>query len=1112
MAIVEPRIARRRRRARGWVKMPEKKLFVVSQVPDYLLASLESRDVALWVHSLPKDPIEPSTLASFLGLPWRLVLTEIGDHAVIDSLDEGENSNDPMTRKRGFIQVIDGDPSRIELPQRSLPIYLLNGRPDGATRSDFEARLRRMTMLEGLRRSGARLILVISGEDDPLPPDLKELWSSGFRAFLTLASDAPDASDTAEDWLQGADCPPADLVSLPASKVVQEILRRYAATYPEDQQVVRVRDGRGTFHKVDVTGLDEPERPILEHFLLLEDRDLTPLTPDELSEQEFVGFFQDPTNSWRPYAAGLPWLRDERCVANLTDILKRLDSAGAEENCIAYISAESGAGGTTLARTLAWGFASKGYPVLVAKPVPFAADALPVVNFLNRVQQAAEVQASPNPSTTVGPNSGSASVKREVHIGRYEAPWIIVFDGLHWQDRDSELVRFRNELAKSGRPVCLLIVAGPIRGLSFFNSRLFRQLAELNHAIDNDDARRLGRHLNRFLQNYGKHRSQQHWDRFYQEHTIRYLDGLSAFWITLSFWIQGQYDLSESIQDWVYRAFQLETNDPDVKESILQIAALSSERLPMAETLLPDASGKWPISQLLEDSRSSLSPLGLVRISANGERHWALVHDILGRFLLNALFYDFATRKEFGLSEAQDPDHLRFLLLRRVSQNRLLGERSYRPMGEDFATSIFKIDPGSGHGSFTSHWREVLSALDNMPRPLRDTSRVFRHHSSISRRRIAKLDGKFYSVTLEDRAGLLSRAIDDINYALTLEHTPGSEPNLNLYNSLANAYFDLSELEIERDAPAERIRQLRAAASDATRRAYEESPTNSFVIETYVKNLLQSARLAPDQAVAQCVEALGIVFSALTSAETLYRSSQLGELGDRALEILLSQPAATSGKFEPSSPIDVLLAAWRALVVGRDSRAGLELSDLPEENLPIALEILGHAAGRGNMQVTRLRYVLASVVDPRDFKVQLELVEQLQATDYRLSPQLRLEYAILLFQNSRPVEGDKVFRALRSLWRDSEHFVQVPERMRWLLSPEGSALQVVQAVTGSDYGNRAMARVLAFGNALVPFRPEEHGIRDLRPGMRFACHVSFGHNGPFLRPVTVGAGRAAIGG
>jgi hypothetical protein len=128
-----------------------------------------------------------------------------------------------------------------------------------------------------------------------------------------------------------------------------------------------------------------------------------------------------------------------------------------------------------------------------------------------------------------------------------------------------------------------------------------------------------------------------------------------------------------------------------------------------------------------------------------------------------------------------------------------------------------------------------------------------------------------------------------------------------------------------------------------------------------------------------------------------------------------------------------------------------------------------------------------------------------------MTPQLRLEYAILLYLNARPLEGDKLFRSLRRLWRDNELFVQVPDRLRWLRAPDGKTLQVVHASVGPDYGNRAMAHVQEFASALVPFRPEEHSIRNLKVGTRFSCHVSFGHNGPFLRPVTAGSAENAGG-
>jgi hypothetical protein len=1026
-------------------------LICIDGIPENLLSSLESRDVVLWVRSLPKDRASQDALVAFLGLPWRMVFSEVYDSGLITALEAAATFSDPLTRKRGFIQIIDSDPSRIQLPHRCLPIYLVNGRQATPATPDFESRLRRMTMLEELRRSGAREILVISGDDDPVPPDLKDLWSSGFRSYLTVVSDAANAGKVVEDWIKETEgFAAANLLRLSAGQMVEDILVRYSSTYPENRHVVRIRDRNGGFHRIDVTEADEPERPILERYLLIEERDVARLMPEELSKEDFVGFFRNPEDSWRPYAAGLPWIRDPKSKKELSNCLRKLDAVGSDEDCIAYISCESGAGGTTLARSLAWECAQEGYPVLVAKSLSFVPDALSVVNFLTRVHRMAETQMTAEIESVAGPGSPSSTAPKREPVSRlYETPWVIVFDSLHWQSRDSELVRFRNELEKSGRPVCVLVVTGTVRGLSFFNTSIFKQIAELNHSLDQDEAHRLGRHLNKFLHVYGEERQDWQWNQFYQDHTVRYLEGVTAFWVTLSFWIQGQYDLSESIQHWMFRKFKENAGDRIVKDAILEIAALSSERLPLPEVLLPSSKGKWPVSHLLEDNRSSLSALGLVRISENGEKHWALVHDILGRFLINALFYDFPMREELGFANAKDAEHLRFLLLRQVSQKPALGESAYRAIGESFATSIFKVDPDHGRGSFAPLWREVLDALDSMPRSLRDTSRVVRHHSAISRRRIAKLDEVFYGVTREDKLALLNDAIEDINYALTfIDYTPGSESNLNLFNSLANAYLDLAEAESEAGAPRARIIELRRMADDATRKAYAENPTNSFVIETYVKNLLEDSS---EQAIERCIEALGILFAALISNENGYRKSQLGTLADRALGILFKQTPVSIQDTEPSRAIDVLIRAWRMLAEGGDYESGMALCDVPEENRERALGALAHPAGQGNMQVIRLAYDLTSLGHPYAFRQQLEFVEQLQATDYRMTPQLRLEYAILLFLNERTVEGDKMFRRLRQLWRESEHFVQVPERLRWLRAGDRDTLKTVQAVTGVGF-------------------------------------------------------------
>lgn len=1034
-------------------------------------------------------------MEQFLGLPWRLVLSEVYDAKIFGELESNTSFKDPMTRRRGFVQVIDSDPTRIELPSRCLPIYLLNGRGDQSDASEFSKRLRRMTMLEELRRSGVREMLVISGLT-PIPPDLADLWTSDFRCHLIFVSDAASADQDISDWLAESNSSATHLV-LSTAQAIESILGRYTETYPEERRIVRIRDVQGAIHKIDLTEADDPERPILESYSLIEERDLLPLTPEDLSEEDFVGFFRDSTTSWRPYAAGVPWFRDEQSRRAFRGYLRKLDTVGPDENCIAYVSSESGAGGTTFVRTLAWEYAREGYPVLLAKQLPFAPDALPIVNFLNRVGSLI------SPQTAEEDGSNDHGEGADVNERRYDAPWIIVFDTVHWQHRDNELVQFCNEMRRSGRPVCLLVVTGSILEASFSNTTIFKRLVELNHAIDLSEARQLGDHLNRFLRLYGKQRESWQWERFYQDHTVQYLQGTAAFWVALSFWIQGQYDLSESIQEWMYRSFKQNAKDIDLKLALLRVAAMSTERLPLPEKLLPKSVGQWPISYALEEARPSLAALGLMRLSSDGEKYWALIHDILGRFLINALFYDAPSREELGFGTVRDPEHLRFTLLREISHEPLLGERNYRTLGEDFATSIFKIDPDHGRSSFAVIWRNVLDALTEMPRALRDTSRLFRHHVAISKRRITKLDERLYSITQEEKHQLLLDAVDDLNYALLhIEFTPGSESNLNLLNSLAHAYFDLADAEESLGAPRERILEIRALANDATRRAYDESPTNSFVIETYIKNLLHATRDSPANTIEICLEILGIVSSALTSNEAAYRASQLSGLADKALSILLQQTSSSRVRTDqPRTAIDVLVLAWQTLAESGQA-VGSSLTEVPEANRIKALEVLAHNSGRGNIQVIRLRYNLLCVTYPFDFRQQLELVEQLQAT--KPTPQIRLEYAILLFQDGRAKEGDKEFRVLRHLWLESEHFVEVPERLRWLRGPDGRTLKTVKAFISSDYGMRAMARVQELGAALIPFRPEEHGLRNPRVGMGFTCHVSFGHNGPFLRPVTAG--------
>lgn len=420
------------------------------------------------------------------------------------------------------------------------------------------------------------------------------------------------------------------------------------------------------------------------------------LTAAELGEQEFNDFFRDSSASWRPYAAGLPWIRELDLRPGLLNYMKHLDADGPEENKILYLVSEPGAGGTTLARAMAFGCAREGYPVVMAKPLPFALDPLPVSNFLTRIHARLE-----RPRLEAQAPSPAGPAETDSATRRYETPWLIVFDTVHSQYREAELVQFRNEMEKAGRPVCLLVVTGPQVGAPLVNKRMSVQLAELNHVIQLEDARALGVHLNKFLTWYGRSRPESQWDNFYQEHTVRYLQGLAAFWAALSFWIQGQFDLAESMQEWIYKVFLRQT-ETDLRLALLRIAAFSTERLPLPERLLPATVEGWPLPFRLAEARQSLAALGLTALSSDGEKYWAIIHDILGRLLINGPYYDAKTRTELGFAAASDPNHLRFLILRDISQDGALGEKPYKPLGEDFATTIFKVDPDHGHAGLST--------------------------------------------------------------------------------------------------------------------------------------------------------------------------------------------------------------------------------------------------------------------------------------------------------------------------------------------------------------------------------------------------------------------------
>ncbi len=267
------------------------------------------------------------------------------DAALLEALTGPQSFDDPLVRKRGFIQVVDGDPSRLDLPPCCLPLYLPNGQGAKASGADFESRLRRMTMLDAVRRSGIRDLVIVTAGEQPVPKDLEELWASGFRPFITFLLHDDTGESRVSKWFDEREgAPVIQTLTHPLPGSIADIVARFQTTYPDDRHLVRVRDATGRLHTIDVSDVDEPERPVLQNYSLVEERDVLPLTEAELHEEEFIEFFRNPESSWRPYAAGVPWMRDSSTLPQLRKVLRALDAEGADENRVAYIRAEAGAG------------------------------------------------------------------------------------------------------------------------------------------------------------------------------------------------------------------------------------------------------------------------------------------------------------------------------------------------------------------------------------------------------------------------------------------------------------------------------------------------------------------------------------------------------------------------------------------------------------------------------------------------------------------------------------------------------------------------------------------------------------------------------------------------
>jgi hypothetical protein len=181
----------------------------------------------------------------------------------------------------------------------------------------------------------------------------------------------------------------------------------------------------------------------------------------------------------------------------------------------------------------------------------------------------------------------------------------------------------------------------------------------------------------------------------------------------------------------------------------------------------------------------------------------------------------------------------------------------------------------------------------------------------------------------------------------------------------------------------------------------------------------------------------------------------------------------------------------------------LDYRDLDKGQIDRALNLLDEIpAGQRKPLDLRLAYELHVIKAPNDFQRQVEFMEEISRESRQLDLQSRLELAILLYQVGRVPEGASLFDSLRPALRNSDTFVSVPDRLRTLRKLNSADPLVCQASFSSvDAYGKQWAKVQELGRSEAPFNSYEFvGEMQMEPKRRFHCVVTFGRNGPFLRP------------
>lgn len=1045
--------------------------------PEWLVA-VQNRQAILWLgpdlnNMFPDQPVR-EIARSLIVHPWAAVYVDGSDLDVSKILPEEERLGSLVLRH--YVDVAGPD----RLPPNRLPIFSLRGSSGSIQPGIAADPLGLLTRYQMVGKAPAvQYTFVVGVESEVGLAGILEAQriSSGLRRLVWVAppdvdvSAAGDLADTVFHWS-------------PTGQALVEFLEHATVRDGGDDVVIMAWTPSGQ-KQVNIGKSVDQSNPITRTFEFIPATDLfaTATADVDLLRR----FLADPTGSWGPYAAGVPYSREEQYERPLVRYLDAFRTEGAAASFTAWIPAEQGSGGTTALRQLLFNLARRGFPVMVAKKDADKFDFTQLSAFLTNV---------------------SARFSAE-GVSPADLPWVVAFDAQHSEVQAEFIVGLANGLKKLLRSVVILAIRPTGFGATDPNRRALgtnRVLGDtLRNSMSSGEATTLGAHFTTFLP-LGLRRTADEWKSFVQDTVRTSITGNSSlFWVALRFWLFHLPGAEQPIRQWLTAKFVAATDDdPHAYAGLMEVAALARYRLVTPVDLLEPESAR-AVRKVAWDTSN---PLGVRIVTSEHTDALALAHPLVAEEILRI-----AQLEEAALSAIQKTTcfsllDLELSLLERLIKRPAAASPECVEIIEKLVTTGLRVDPREAPRNYQVRER-IVDMLESAPDALFDTSQLFSHHLARARRHVA-LDPPSPEWGIEARREQLALAenhlFDAIEFVLPEDDHRREKP-VNLQVSLALTLDARARLEeTAGDLSAEA--QYRARAEQAYATAQFIDADNSYVLENYARFKIRQAdksTTSQDERVALLLDAITLLEWERKAIGTSERDATiLGELGGAYEKLQQGTGRKILSDLAAAGNEAALLALSKLLIHEGDAYSSQE-SALADAEAMIRKVPSNAVTWRSSFAL----YQIVSVRRKFEFGERLEILQALAADPQFAWPlQLKLELGILLFQVGDPSsrrKGVDVFREIREEIASRSSGVTIPDEMRFLADPSSGFRNrmltsvIVTNVSSSERNFFGIPR--GWFKIDVPFRPYLFG-GEIRKGDERDCFIVFSHFGPQAVPPT----------